>query len=249
MMKVFEGKTALVTGASGGIGGFIARELAEKGAKVALHYNSSEKEAAKIRDEIKAAGGEAEIFGCDIRSNQEVKNMISEIAEKFGGINILVNNAGVALDARIHKMPEEYFDNTMAINVKGTWNTMQHVLPFMMEQKSGAIVNISSVSGIAGNIGQSAYSGSKAAVIGMTKTVAKETASYGIRVNAVAPGFIEVGMSSQISDKLREMMVQQIPMKRQGKGEEVAKTVSFLASEDAGYITGQVIEVNGGMNM
>lgn len=248
-MKSLIGKTALVTGASGGIGKYIAEELALRGAKVALHYNSSEKAAEAIRDQIRANGGEAEIFCCDIRSNSAVRDMIKEIEEAFGGIDILVNNAGVALDARIHKMPEEYFDNTMAINVKGTWNTMQHVLPMMMEKKEGAIINISSVSGIAGNIGQSAYSGSKAAVIGMTKTVAKETAAYGIRVNAVAPGFIEVGMSSQISDKLREMLVQQIPMKRQGKGEEVAKTVAFLASEDAGYITGQVIEVNGGMNM
>lgn len=248
-MKSLIGKTALVTGASGGIGKYIAEELALRGAKVALHYNSSEKAAEAIRDQIRANGGEAEIFCCDIRSNSAVRDMIKEIEEVFGGIDILVNNAGVALDARIHKMPEEYFDNTMAINVKGTWNTMQHVLPTMMEKKEGAIINISSVSGIAGNIGQSAYSGSKAAVIGMTKTVAKEAAAYGIRVNAVAPGFIEVGMSSQISDKLREMLVQQIPMKRQGKGEEVAKTVAFLASEDAGYITGQVIEVNGGMNM
>lgn len=248
-MKSLIGKTALVTGASGGIGKYIAEELALRGAKVALHYNSSEKAAEAIRDQIRANGGEAEIFCCDIRLNSAVRDMIKEIEEAFGGIDILVNNAGVALDARIHKMPEEYFDNTMAINVKGTWNTMQHVLPMMMEKKEGAIINISSVSGIAGNIGQSAYSGSKAAVIGMTKTVAKEAAAYGIRVNAVAPGFIEVGMSSQISDKLREMLVQQIPMKRQGKGEEVAKTVAFLASDDAGYITGQVIEVNGGMNM
>ena len=248
-MKSLIGKTALVTGASGGIGKYIAEELAFRGAKVALHYNSSEKAAEAIRNQIRANGGEAEIFCCDIRSNSAVRDMIKEIEEAFGGIDILVNNAGVALDARIHKMPEEYFDNTMAINVKGTWNTMQHVLPMMMEKKEGAIINISSVSGIAGNIGQSAYSGSKAAVIGMTKTVAKEAAAYGIRVNAVAPGFIEVGMSSQISDKLREMLVQQIPMKRQGKGEEVAKTVAFLASDDAGYITGQVIEVNGGMNM
>lgn len=248
-MKSLIGKTALVTGASGGIGKYIAEELALRGAKVALHYNSSEKAAEAIRNQIRANGGEAEIFCCDIRSNSAVRDMIKEIEEAFGGIDILVNNAGVALDARIHKMPEEYFDNTMAINVKGTWNTMQHVLPMMMEKKEGAIINISSVSGIAGNIGQSAYSGSKAAVIGMTKTVAKEAAAYGIRVNAVAPGFIEVGMSSQISDKLREMLVQQILMKRQGKGEEVAKTVAFLASDDAGYITGQVIEVNGGMNM
>lgn len=248
-MKSLIGKTALVTGASGGIGKYIAEELALRGAKVALHYNSSEKAAEAIRNQIRANGGEAEIFCCDIRSNSAVRDMIKEIEEAFGGIDILVNNAGVALDARIHKMPEEYFDNTMAINVKGTWNTMQHVLPMMMEKKEGTIINISSVSGIAGNIGQSAYSGSKAAVIGMTKTVAKEAAAYGIRVNAVAPGFIEVGMSSQISDKLREMLVQQIPMKRQGKGEEVAKTVAFLASDDAGYITGQVIEVNGGMNM
>lgn len=248
-MKSLIGKTALVTGASGGIGKYIAEELALRGAKVALHYNSSEKAAEAIKNQIRANGGEAEIFCCDIRSNSAVRDMIKEIEEAFGGIDILVNNAGVALDARIHKMPEEYFDNTMAINVKGTWNTMQHVLPMMMEKKEGAIINISSVSGIAGNIGQSAYSGSKAAVIGMTKTVAKEAAAYGIRVNAVAPGFIEVGMSSQISDKLREMLVQQIPMKRQGKGEEVAKTVAFLASDDAGYITGQVIEVNGGMNM
>lgn len=134
-MKSLIGKTALVTGASGGIGKYIAEELALRGAKVALHYNSSEKAAEAIRNQIRANGGEAEIFCCDIRSNSAVRDMIKEIEEAFGGIDILVNNAGVALDARIHKMPEEYFDNTMAINVKGTWNTMQHVLPMMMEKR------------------------------------------------------------------------------------------------------------------
>lgn len=246
---MFKGKTVLVTGASGGIGKCIAKKFATEGANVAVHYNSNETSAKAIKADIEDAGGVCEIFQCDIRDNGQVKDMIDKIIDKFGRLDVLVNNAGVALDARIHKMPEEYFDKVMAINVKGTWNATQHAIVHMREQESGAIVNISSISGMRGNIGQSAYASSKAAVVAMAKTVAREAASKGIRVNAVAPGYVEVGMSEQIPDKLREKLVTEIPMGRTGKGEEIADAVLFLASNRASYITGQVLEVNGGWNM
>ncbi len=247
---MLKGRVALVTGASGGIGACIVKELAKNGISVAIHYNSSKQKADELVSEIKALGDvSAKSYKCDIRDNAKVKDMIDEIVKDFGKIDFVVNNAGVALDAQIIKMPETYFDDTIAINVKGTWNTIKHALPYMIEQGSGSIVNISSIAGVIGNFGQSAYATSKAAVLGMTKTVAKETATKGIRVNAVAPGFIEVGMSAQIPDKLREKLVMQIPMQRQGKGEEIAKAVLFLLSDAASYITGQTLEVNGGMNM
>ncbi len=247
---MLRGKVALVTGASGGIGACIVKELAKNGAGVAIHYNSSKEKAEKLMAEIEALYDiNVKIYKCDIRDNAKVGDMVGEIVKDFGHIDFVVNNAGVALDAQIIKMPEAYFDDTIAINVKGTWNTIQHVLPYMIEQRSGSIVNISSIAGVIGNFGQSAYASSKAAVLGMTKTIAKETATKGIRVNAVAPGFIEVGMSAQIPDKLREKLVMQIPMQRQGKGEEIAKATLFLLSDEASYITGQTLEVNGGMNM
>lgn len=246
---MLKGKTAIVTGGSGGIGRCIVERLAAEGANVIIHCNHAADKAEELMAKLKAEGKNAEVVQCDIRDNKAVGEMIKAVCEKYGGVDILVNNAGIAMDARIHKMPESYFDDTMAVNVKGTWNTMQYAVPVMMEQGSGSIVNISSVSGTSGNIGQSAYSASKAAVIGMTKTVAKETASKGVRVNAIAPGFIGVGMSAQMSEKLQDMVIKQIPMARAGKGEEIASVVAFLASEDAGYITGQTIEVNGGMNM
>ena len=246
---MFKGKTVLVTGASGGIGKCIAKKFANEGANVAVHYNSNQASAQAIKGEIEQAGGVCEIYQCDIRDNQQVKEMIDKIIVKFGQLDVLVNNAGVALDARIHKMPEDYFDKTMAINVKGTWNATQHAVAHMREKNRGAIVNISSISGVRGNIGQSAYSSSKAAIIAMAKTVARECATVGVRVNAVAPGYVEVGMSEQIPDKLKDMLLAEIPMGRTGKGEEIADAVLFLASDRASYITGQVLEVNGGWNM
>lgn len=242
-------KVAIVTGGSGGIGQCIVKKLAGEGAIVVIHYNNSPKAAEDLKAELDKEGLRTEIYQCDIRDNKVVEKMITDVHERYGKIDILVNNAGVALDARIHKMPEQYFDDTMAINVKGVWNTSQHVVPFMMEQGSGSIINISSVAGTQGNIGQSGYATSKAAVIGLTKTVALETASKGVRVNAVAPGVIEVGMSAQIPEKLMQRLIPSIPLGRPGKGEEIAATVAFLADDGAGYITGQVIEVNGGMHM
>lgn len=246
---MFENKIVLVTGASGGIGKCIAKKFAADGAKVAAHYNSNEAAAKELKAEIEADGGVCEIFQCNIVDNGQVKTMIDDVIAKLGGLDVLVNNAGVAMDARIQKMPEEYFDKTMAINVKGTWNASQHAVAHMIEQGSGAIVNISSISGVIGNIGQSAYASSKAAVNGMAKTLARETAGKGVRVNSVAPGFIEVGMSSQVAEKLKERIVSGIPMGRTGKGEEIADAVMFLASDKASYITGQVLQVNGGWDM
>ena len=246
---MFKGKTVLVTGASGGIGQCIAKRFAEEGAKVAIHYNSNKESAENVKKELEAMGTTCEIFQCDIRDNAQVKAMIDDVVSKLGGLDVLVNNAGVALDARIQKMPEEYFDNTIAINVKGTWNATQHAVPIMTAQGSGAIVNISSISGIIGNFGQSGYSSAKAAVIGMAKSVARETAAKGVRVNTVAPGFIQVGMSAQVPEKMRDKLVAEIPMGRTGKGEEIADAVLFLSSDRASYITGQVFQVNGGWDM
>ena len=242
-------KVAIVTGGAGGIGQCIVRKLAEEGAIVVIHYNSSAKGAEELKGLLEGEGLRVALCQCDIRDNKAVEKMTKDVHEKYGKIDILVNNAGVALDARIQKMPEQYFDDTMAINVKGVWNATQHVVPIMLEQEAGSIINISSVAGTQGNIGQSGYATSKAAVIGLTKTVARETASKGVRVNAVAPGVIEVGMSAQIPEKLMDRLIPSIPLGRAGKGEEIAATVAFLAGEGAGYITGQVIEVNGGMHM
>lgn len=244
---MLEGKIAVVTGASRGIGKAIALELAAQGAKIIVNYNGSGERAREVKREIEKKGGKAEIFQCNVADFNQCLEFIGEVIKSFGRIDILVNNAGITRDGLLMKMPEKDFDDVVAINLKGTFNTIRAVSRQMIKQRSGRIINMSSVVGICGNAGQVNYAASKAGIIGVTKSAAKEVASRGITVNAVAPGFVDTEMTAVLSDKVKEESIRQIPLGRFGKPEDIAKTVAFLASEEAGYITGQVIQVDGGM--
>lgn len=244
---MLNGKIALVTGASRGIGAAIARELAREGAFVIINYHGSEERAKKVQEEIETEGGKAAIFQCSVADFAATEEMMKTIIKEYGRIDILVNNAGITRDNLIMKMSEEEFDQVLDTNLKGTFNTIRHVSRQMLKQRSGKIINISSVSGVLGNAGQANYAASKAGVIGLTKTMARELASRGITVNAVAPGFVDTEMTEVLKEEVKEAAVAQIPLKRFGKPEEIAAAVAFLASEKADYITGQVIHVDGGM--
>lgn len=246
---MLNGKVAVVTGASRGIGRAVALELALKGAIVIVNYNGSVDRAEEVVEEIRANGGKAESYQCNVADFEACKTFINDVIEKYGAIDILVNNAGITRDNLLMKMSEEEFDEVIDTNLKGTFHTMRFASRQMLKQRSGRIINMASVSGVAGNAGQTNYAASKAGVIGMTKTAARELALRGITVNAVAPGFIKTDMTDQLSEKVKELSVEQIPMGKFGEPSHVAKTVSFLASEDAEYITGQVIHVDGGMVM
>ncbi len=239
----------MVTGASRGIGRAIATELAAKGAVVIVNYNGSESAAAETVRAIQAAGGQAEAWQCNVADYEVCEQLISGVLEKYKRIDILVNNAGITRDNLLMKMSEEEFDAVIDTNLKGTFHTMRFVSRQMLKQRSGRIINMASVVGIVGNAGQTNYAASKAGVIAMTKTAAKELASRGITVNAIAPGFIETDMTGKLSDKIREQTSAQIPMGHFGQPEQVAKAAAFLASDDAAYITGQVLNVDGGMVM
>lgn len=242
-------KVAIVTGAGRGIGKAIALQFASLGAKVVINYRSSISQVEELLKTIQENGGEAIAIRADISKEEEAKKLIEEAVSHFGRIDILVNNAGITKDNLLMRMSEEDFDSVLDINLKGTFFCTKSASKIMLKQKSGKIINISSVVGLTGNIGQANYAASKAGVIGMTKAVARELASRGITVNAVAPGFIESDMTDQLSDKIKEATLANIPLKRYGYASEVAQTVSFLASEAANYITGQVISVDGGMVM
>lgn len=246
---MLKGKIALVTGASRGIGKEIAIALAKEGAFVAVNYNGSKEKAEEVIQEIASFGGKAKAYQCNISDFEEASNFIADIIKEHERIDILVNNAGITKDNLLMKMKEEEFDQVIDINLKGTFNCMKHISRQMLKQKSGKIINISSVSGILGNVGQANYCASKAGVIGLTKSAARELASRGITVNAVAPGFIETDMTQVLSAAVREQATNQIPLGRFGKVEEIANMVCFLASDKANYITGQVISVDGGMSM
>lgn len=248
-MGIF-GKVALITGSARGIGKAIALELANHGANIVINDIVPKNEIDKTLEEIKQINDKALGIRADITVFNEVENMVKEIINKFGKIDILVNNAGITRDSFLIRMKEEDWDAVIRINLKGTFNCSKAVAKYMMRQKSNdKIVNISSVIGLVGNIGQTNYAASKAGIIGLTKSMAKELALRNINVNAIAPGFIETDMTKKLPEKVIKDLQQQIPLKRLGIVEDVAKTVYFLVSDAANYITGQVINVDGGMVM
>lgn len=242
-------KIALVTGAARGIGRAIALELAARGALVIVNYRGSMDAAEETVREICARGGRAESLCCDVADYEACEQMIREVLVRHQRIDILVNNAGITRDNLLMRMSEEEFDAVLNTNLKGSFNTMRFVSRQMLRQKSGRIVNVASVVGVSGNAGQANYAASKAGLIGLTKTAARELASRGITVNAVAPGFIETDMTSVLSDTVKTQAAAQIPLGHFGEACQVAKAVAFLASDDAAYITGQVLHVDGGMVM
>lgn len=248
-MYNLEGKVALVTGAGRGIGRAIAKALAKEGATVIVNYGGNEAAAQETVDSIAADGGRAEKYKCDVSDFAAVGEMIQYVVEKYKKLDILVNNAGITKDGLMMKMSEEDFDSVLAVNLKGTFNCIRNVSRQMLKQRSGRIINMSSVVGLAGNAGQVNYAASKAGVIGVTKSAAKELASRGITVNAIAPGYIDTDMTSVLSDSVKETVLSAIPLGRMGAVEDIAEMAVFLASDKASYITGQVISVDGGMNI
>ena len=244
-----ENKVALVTGAARGIGKAIAKALAAEGAVVIVNYNGSAQRAGETVKEIEEAGGKALAIRCNVADFTACKDMIDGIIKEQGRLDILVNNAGITRDGLLMKMSEEDFDSVMDTNLKGAFNCIRHAARQMIKQKSGRIISISSVSGVLGNAGQANYSASKAGIIGLTKATAREVASRGITVNAIAPGFISTDMTEVLSEVVKTSVTETIPMKKFGKPEDIAQTALFLASEEAAYITGQVICVDGGMAM
>lgn len=242
-----EKKVALVTGAGRGIGRAIALALAEKGMFVIVNYNGSAAKAQETVEEIRQAGGEAVSAACDVSDYNACGEMITALVKEYGHIDVLVNNAGITRDNLLMKMSEEDFDRVISVNLKGCFNTIKHLSRQLLKQRSGKIINISSVTGVMGNAGQANYCASKAGVIGLTKSAARELGSRGITVNAVAPGFIETEMTESLPDTVKAALTEQILLKRTGTAKEVAKVVAFLASDAADYITGQVISVDGGM--
>ena len=241
------GKIALVTGASRGIGREIAVTLAAQNAFVIVNYNGSQDKAESVAAEIKAEGGDAVAYKCNVSDYNECQEMVAALIKEYKQRGMLVNNAGITRDGLIMKMSEADYDAVLDTNLKGTFNTIRHMSRYFLKQKSGRIINMSSVSGILGNAGQANYSASKAGVIGLTKATARELASRGITVNAIAPGFVETEMTDVLPEATKENLLSQIPLGRTGKPKDIANAVLFLASDAAGYITGQVLSVDGGM--
>ncbi|MFJ7824986.1 3-oxoacyl-[acyl-carrier-protein] reductase [Psychrobacillus sp. NPDC096623] len=248
-MGKLDGKSAIVTGASRGIGKDIALFLAKEGAKVAVNYSGSKDRAEAVVEEIKAAGGEAFAIQANVDQADDVQNLISSTLEQFGSVDILVNNAGITRDNLLMRMKEQEWDDVLNTNLKGVFLCTKAVTRQMMKQRAGRIINITSIVGVSGNAGQANYVAAKAGVIGLTKSSAKELASRNITVNSVAPGFITTDMTDALPEDIKNQMLSQIPLAKFGNPEDIAKAVAFLASDDANYITGQTLHVNGGMYM
>ncbi len=246
---MLKGKNVIVTGATRGIGREIALTLAQNGANIAMNYRNLNSEVEDLINEIKSFGVDALAIKCDVSITEEVDNFVKEVKSHYNTIDVLVNNAGITKDGLILRMKEEDFDDVLDVNLKGTFNTTKSVSSIMVRQKYGKIINISSVVGIAGNAGQCNYAASKAGVIGFSKSVARELASRNINVNVVAPGYINTDMTKNLPDKIKEEIIKSIPMKKIGDPKEVANLVLFLSSNLSDYITGQVINVDGGMVM
>lgn len=242
---MLKGKVAVITGGSRGIGKATAQKLASLGADIAVVYRSEDAAAAQLCSELQQQGVKAEPFKLDVSVYDDAKETVDRIMETFGHIDILVNCAGITKDRLIAMMKEDGFDAVINVNLKGTFNMIKHCTPVFMKQRSGKIINLASVSGIIGNAGQANYSASKAGIIGLTKSVAKELAGRGVCCNAVAPGFVETEMTANLSKNNK--LVDQIPMKRMGQPEEVAELIAFLASPVSDYITGEVIKIDGGI--
>lgn len=246
---LLDGKTALVTGASRGIGRAVALRLAEEGARVAINYAGNVKAAEEVKASVEAAGGTAILCQADIADSAAVEAMIADVVKEFGAIDILVNNAGITRDTLLMRMKDEDFAKVLDTNLKGVFYCTKAVAKLMMKKRSGRIVNMASVVGLVGNAGQTNYAAAKAGVIGFSKSAAKELASRGITVNVVAPGFIGTDMTAGLPESVKEKMLTDIPLGRMGEPEDVANAVLFLASDQASYITGQVVNVDGGMVM
>ncbi|MHB8962325.1 MAG: 3-oxoacyl-[acyl-carrier-protein] reductase [Saccharofermentanales bacterium] len=246
---MLSGKTALVTGGSRGIGAAIAMKLAANHAAVAIVYAGNSAAAEKVRDQINADGGRCIAYQCDVADFEQTASLVSQVIADLGGIDILVNNAGIVRDGLVLSMKEKDFDAVVSTNLKGAFNMIKHTYSHFMKKRNGRIINITSVVGITGNAGQANYAASKAGLIGLTKSVAKELGGRNVLCNAVAPGYIETDMTGSLSEKIKENFVGAIPMKRPGTPEEVADVVLFLASSLSGYMTGEVLRVDGGLAM
>lgn len=243
------GKVALITGATRGIGKQIALTLADGGYDIALNYRKEDENLINTKKEIEEKNVKCLAVKGDISNFEDTEKLVEEVIKEYGKIDVLVNNAGITKDMLLVRMKKEDFESVIDVNLVGTFNVTKNVISYMMKARSGRIINISSVVGVAGNSGQTNYSASKAGIIGFTKSLAKEVASRNILVNAIAPGFIETNMTDVLKDELKEEIAKNIPLKRMGNTQDVANVVKFLASEDSAYITGQVINVDGGMVM
>ena len=246
---MLKGKSAIITGASRGIGKAIAIKFAKEGANIVINYRNNEEEALKVKEELEQLGVKTLIVKADISDLKQAENLIKQAKKEFGQVDILINNAGITKDNLIIRMKESEFDQVIKINLKGAFNCLKAVTPIMLKQRSGKIVNMSSVVGVIGNPGQVNYCASKAGLIGMTKSLAREIGVRGINVNAIAPGFIDTDMTRVLTEEQKKNILSQIPLNKFGNIEDIANTALFLASENSNYITGQVIHIDGGMAM